>query len=372
MQPRGGEVARRRPPRREGLSQPARSVFANDKGPPDAGAMDGPQLQRNGASNHGRAYLGWATVLPVDPGADPRGGRAVLRIHRSPMESGYTMIPNAALRDTRLSFTARGVLAELLSRPEDWQTSADAMWRQARKHRGNDAEGRRAFRGAFAELEAAGYLFRSKRREGSQYITVLDLYDRPRRRTDSGTSETGTSESGTSETGTSLRNTDHRKTDLRRTGGHEDSTGLVNTRLGAASGRENDDTDDDESGWTEHQAEVRAAELRQAAATQREAALNAAYDAVRVLSADDIRLALVAFERKRPAIYRRCRRNAIAQLEEKEPHKLKSSAAAHHVDCLSYMYALQHYSHRYQAPACLEKPLNGALRPLKALQQADR
>ncbi|GHC88295.1 hypothetical protein GCM10007079_33140 [Nocardiopsis terrae] len=109
------------------------------------------------------------------------------------------ILPNAVIRDERLSYTARGVLAELLSRPDGWDTNADDMWRNARKNRGESAEGRRAFRSAFAELEECGYLLRTRERgQDGRMVTSLAVYDTPDHR-DAGTgmSDRG-AESGTS------------------------------------------------------------------------------------------------------------------------------------------------------------------------------
>lgn len=154
-------------------------------------------------------------------------------------EAHFTILANDAIRDGRLSGLARSVLMELISRPPGWQTNADQMWKQARKDRGDRAEGRRAFRAAFAELEEFGYLIRERERHGSRFETVMHLFHLPQERVDdktsegedsdpvggtgSGTSETGTPESGTSETGTSIRRTDHGSTDVGSTD-HEDSS----------------------------------------------------------------------------------------------------------------------------------------------------
>lgn len=127
----------------------------------------------------------------------------MLRIHRSPLKRDYAMIPNATLRDPRLSFRARGVLVELLSRPNDWQTNADRLWDHARRHRGDRAEGQRAMRAVFAELEECGYLVKTKRRESDgRFTTIMDLYDLPRG------GAGATSESGTPEGATSLPTTE--------------------------------------------------------------------------------------------------------------------------------------------------------------------
>lgn len=41
-----------------------------------------------------------------------------MQIHRSRHARGFTVLPNTLLQDRRLSYTARGLLADLLSRPD--------------------------------------------------------------------------------------------------------------------------------------------------------------------------------------------------------------------------------------------------------------
>lgn len=115
-----------------------------------------------------------------------------MRIHHSHPAARFTIIPNATLQDQRLSTTARGVLVDILSRPPGWQTNADKMVEQAHRERPEHAEGRRVMRSAYAELEALGYLVRSKVRQPDGTIrTEFDVYDVPHdasRGTGSGTS----------------------------------------------------------------------------------------------------------------------------------------------------------------------------------------
>jgi len=101
-------------------------------------------------------------------------------IHRSHPASRYTIIPDATLRDPRLSYEARGVLAEILSRPDDWRTTAIEMAESARRQRGERGEGRRTLQRAFAELRAAGYM-RQDRVQGArgQVATETHVYDTP-------------------------------------------------------------------------------------------------------------------------------------------------------------------------------------------------
>jgi hypothetical protein len=114
-----------------------------------------------------------------------------VKIHRSRPEARFTIIPDETLRDARLSYLARGVLAEILSRPDDWRTSADAIAARARTERGRAGEGRDKIRAIFAELEACGYLQRTRRRgPGGRIVTDLHIYDVLAGRTDDDTGST--------------------------------------------------------------------------------------------------------------------------------------------------------------------------------------
>lgn len=108
-----------------------------------------------------------------------------MRIRRSRLAADYVQIPNGTVRDDRLSYMARGILAELLSRPEGWEDTADNMWRRAAETRGGKGEGRRAFRAAFAELKECGYLVAEREQlPGGKHATVLTAYDVPAGRAD--------------------------------------------------------------------------------------------------------------------------------------------------------------------------------------------
>lgn len=102
-----------------------------------------------------------------------------VRIHRTRQRGGFTSIPNTLIRDTRLSRFARSVLAEILSHDPTWRATADDMWHAA-VAAGRKREGRDVYRRAFAELESAGYMTRSKvRDERGLWETVLHFYDVP-------------------------------------------------------------------------------------------------------------------------------------------------------------------------------------------------
>ena len=242
-----------------------------------------------------------------------------MRIRRSKPVDNFTIIPNATLRDDRLSYCARGVLLELLSRSNGWETNADALSERARRHRGDGVgEGRRAMRAAFKELEAAGYMVRRREKgEKGRFVTVLEVYDTPQHRgTAGGTSVDGTSVGGTSASGTSSLSTDRRSTD-------------------------------DEDASDEHSASLAAAREGDAAAAQalRRAELDRLYEAANQLDNNRLRRHLLAFERKRPVIYRDCRQAALGQISREQGGKqlMAGPEGVRVIDLLSFKYALQHY-----------------------------
>lgn len=103
-----------------------------------------------------------------------------MRIRRSRLKGDYVQLPNATVRDERLSHMARGILAELLSRPDGWEATADDMWRASVAIHGKDSPGRRQFRAAFAELKTHGYLTASTEPiGGGRHATILALTDVP-------------------------------------------------------------------------------------------------------------------------------------------------------------------------------------------------
>jgi hypothetical protein len=74
----------------------------------------------------------------------------------------FAQIPNSWLRDARLSFKARGLLALLMSHREGWSLSVNALASQ-------NQEGKDAIRSAIQELEGYGYLYRTQSNEGGKF-----------------------------------------------------------------------------------------------------------------------------------------------------------------------------------------------------------
>ncbi|MFF8773224.1 hypothetical protein [Kitasatospora sp. NPDC015120] len=73
-----------------------------------------------------------------------------MHIHRSAHTRNFTVLPNCVLQNRQLSYTARGLLADLLSRPDGWREDGRHM-------ADTSPQGRGAVRKALKELADAGY-----------------------------------------------------------------------------------------------------------------------------------------------------------------------------------------------------------------------
>lgn len=264
-----------------------------------------------------------------------------MRVVRTMPDEGWVPISNEAARDHRLSWRARGLLAELLSYPDGWETSVDKLVAQARRH-GDVSEGRAAMRKAIAELADAGYVTyeRSQDKRG-HWVTEMVVSDQPDangadRRTKNrtvgipaprlaDTSETETSDpwSVTNKTHTNT----FTKTDLqRRTDEHSTSLASLATAADAA------------------------AQMRSEVPT-----LDEVYQRVNRMTANGRHKGLLDLERRRPRIYRECRRSAIAQTKRQNAKVFNEKDSAIEIDRLSYQYAVQHYYP--DLPPWLKRPI---------------
>ncbi|MET9222401.1 hypothetical protein ABZX65_27055 [Streptomyces sp. NPDC003300] len=184
-----------------------------------------------------------------------------MRIRRTKLKGDFVQLPNSTVRDERLSHMARGILAELLSRPDGWEATADDTWRASVAIHGKDSPGRRQFRAAFAELKEYGYLIGTREPiGGGRHATVLTLTDMPHAGTSVRPAEfpndargtdiphAGTSDSPTDVPpgGTSVRpaqtdvlagRTDVPLTDVPHAGTSIEEDGLKNTGLKTSSSR---------------------------------------------------------------------------------------------------------------------------------------
>lgn len=94
-------------------------------------------------------------------------------IVRAKRETNYTIMSNVGLNDERLSFKAKGMLAYLLSKPDNWRVSD--------RHLATiGPDGRAAVQAALKELETFGYLKRERiRSEDGTFSWVSTIYDEP-------------------------------------------------------------------------------------------------------------------------------------------------------------------------------------------------
>jgi hypothetical protein len=94
-----------------------------------------------------------------------------MRIQRTPQVAFFTIVPNATARDHALSYTARGILAYLLSLPSGAREDIHTLSAKS-------VEGRKAVAAALTELETRGYLARKRiRGEAGKLTTEVVLYD---------------------------------------------------------------------------------------------------------------------------------------------------------------------------------------------------
>lgn len=99
-----------------------------------------------------------------------------MSIVRAPRpERDFTVLRNDVIRDDLLSYKARGLLISILSRPDNWRTTADALARES-------TEGRTSVLSGLKELERRGYLRRLKRRDAAtgRLATITFVFDEPR------------------------------------------------------------------------------------------------------------------------------------------------------------------------------------------------
>lgn len=101
-----------------------------------------------------------------------RGPGAPMTIQRVP-DVPFAQIANSALRDKRLSFKARGVLALVLSNVGEWEATLNWLTRQS------DKDGRYAIQQALNELTELGYRSVSKALIEGEMRTLVEWRHEP-------------------------------------------------------------------------------------------------------------------------------------------------------------------------------------------------
>jgi hypothetical protein len=100
-----------------------------------------------------------------------------MHIHRSRHTCGFTVLPNTLLQDRRLTYTARGLLADLLSRPSGWREDGRHM-------ADTSPQGRMTVSKALRELAAYGYYRVDKiRQQDGTFRSEAHVFDTPQQAT---------------------------------------------------------------------------------------------------------------------------------------------------------------------------------------------
>ena len=97
-----------------------------------------------------------------------------MSVFRVEKNKGYTVMSNHHLRNHTLSLTAKGLLSQMLSLPDDWDYTLQGLAQI-------NTESIDAIREAVRELERAGYIKRSRERDerGCLRGTVYTIYEQP-------------------------------------------------------------------------------------------------------------------------------------------------------------------------------------------------
>lgn len=96
-----------------------------------------------------------------------------LEVYHGEHVQQYTVVPHTLSRDTRISLLAHGTLVYLLSLPDGWHVTADAIASLF-------PDGRKAVRSAMAELRDAGYtVLHVEHDEHGRWRKRLQVFDTP-------------------------------------------------------------------------------------------------------------------------------------------------------------------------------------------------
>lgn len=103
----------------------------------------------------------------------------MMPIKRAPRKTHFTTIPNQGLQDAALSFKARGLLAYMLTMPDNWEFYEGELATHS-------TDGKSAIRAALKELSDHGYLVRKRERTAAGTLGASDwtLFDTPQPNTE--------------------------------------------------------------------------------------------------------------------------------------------------------------------------------------------
>ena len=103
-----------------------------------------------------------------------KGADEAMAVFRVEKNKGYTVMSNHHLRNIELTLKAKGLLSQMLSLPETWDYTLAGLSRINREQID-------AIREAVRELERAGYIVRSRERDGKGRLRGADyiIYEQP-------------------------------------------------------------------------------------------------------------------------------------------------------------------------------------------------
>lgn len=81
-------------------------------------------------------------------------------------EKNFTVLDNTFIKDTRLSWKAKGLMTYLLSLPDDWTIHLSEIEKHA-------TDGKSALRSAINELKELGYLKAEQKRENNRFAEMV-------------------------------------------------------------------------------------------------------------------------------------------------------------------------------------------------------
>lgn len=245
---------------------------------------------------------------------------------------GWVPTANVTAQNRRLSWWAKGLLMDLLSFPSGYNITFDKLMAMAKAAGDPDVEGRDAMRKAMQELERKGYLAHrrvavpdpapgAQRWRTETAICDLPIFAGQPGGTDSQYPQGSVPpEFSTSSDQEVINNTGFNKNDQQQEEAGKSSSSLAAAREGGEASAQ-DRLDAEMQGW---------------------------YDAADKLDDDRLRRHLLAFERKRPQVYRECRNSAIGQIDRKPNGRqlMAGPSGVRIIDLLSFKYALLHYVDR--------------------------
>lgn len=97
-----------------------------------------------------------------------------MAIKRAKRRTNFTMISNVGLRDERLSYKSKGLLAYMLSLPDDWVFYESELVNHS-------IDGKASVKSGLKELQEAGYLTRQRKRNDKGHLkeTLWEISDEP-------------------------------------------------------------------------------------------------------------------------------------------------------------------------------------------------